>query len=64
MMPAPSWFGTDSLGVDAAVPEPLRDFQSVGFTPETTTRTRTSPACGSGVSRSTSCSTSASPVSV
>jgi membrane protein DedA with SNARE-associated domain len=55
--PAPSWFGT--CGSAGSVP--LRDFQSVGFTPETTTRTRTSPGPGSRTGRSTRCSTSASP---
>jgi hypothetical protein len=39
--PAPSWFGT--VGSATAPPDvPLRDFQSVGFTRETT-RIRTSP---------------------
>ena len=40
---------------------PLRDFQSVGFTPDTTTRMRISPAPGSGVGRSSSSSTDGSP---
>jgi hypothetical protein len=40
---------------------PLRDFQSVGFTPETATRIRNSPVPGSGIGRSTSSSTDGSP---
>ena len=42
--PAPSWFGvTSGNGGAAPSPEPRRDFQSVGLTPETTMWTRTSP---------------------
>ncbi len=37
---------------------PLRDFQSVGLTPENSTRTRTSPGPGSGRSISLTASTS------
>jgi hypothetical protein len=58
--PAPSWFGTvGSAGAPLVVP--LRDFQSVGFTPETTMRIRTSPSAGSGIGRSTSSRTDGSP---
>jgi hypothetical protein len=51
--------GTDWPGAD-----PRLDFQSVGFTPETTILTRTSPAAGSGSSDSTSWRTDGSPVCV
>ena len=46
--PAPSWPGiwAGSTGVPGRVL--LRDFQSVGFTPERSTRSRTSPGPGSG----------------
>jgi hypothetical protein len=40
---------------------PLRDFQSVGLTPETMTPMRTSPTCGTGISWSLRRSTDASP---
>jgi hypothetical protein len=40
---------------------PRRDFQSVGFTPDTNTRIRTSPSPGSETGRSTSSSTDRSP---
>src|SRR5262245_34322671 len=46
MTPAPSWWGTTRgkpIGRD-----PARDFTSVGFRPEATIRTRTSPGPGSG----------------
>jgi restriction endonuclease Mrr len=43
---------------------PLRDFQSVGFTPDTATRTSTSPLPGAGSGRSTSFNTWGAPVSV
>jgi hypothetical protein len=42
---------------------PRRDFQSVGFTPDTAIRTRTSPAPGSGTGRSTRRRTPGPPVS-
>ncbi|ACZ21182.1 hypothetical protein Sked_12400 [Sanguibacter keddieii DSM 10542] len=57
--PAPSWFGTTS---GKARSPSARAFQSVGFTPDTTTRTRTSPGPGSATSRSTSCRTDEGPV--
>jgi hypothetical protein len=47
--------------VSAPPKVPLRDFQSVGFTPDTSTRIRTSPAPGSGIGCSTSSSTDGSP---
>ena len=60
-IPAPSWLGT--VGSPAALPKaPLRDFQSVGLTPDTTTRIRTSPSAGSIAARSTTWRTDASPV--
>jgi hypothetical protein len=63
-MPAPSWFGTTSAnGVAWPARAPARAFQSVGFTPETTMRTRTSPVPGCGISRSMSCRTDDGPVS-
>jgi hypothetical protein len=58
--PEPSWLGT--VGSPAAQPKaPLRDFQSVGLTPDTTTRIRTSPSAGSIAARSTTCRTDVSP---
>src|SRR5256885_8831131 len=48
--PAPSWFGTTSPSGSAVA---RRAFQSVGFTPETTILTRTSPGPGSGTALST-----------
>jgi hypothetical protein len=60
-IPAPSWLGT--VGSSAERPNaPLRDFQSVGLTPDTATRIRTSPAAGSSSDRCTTCRTDASPV--
>jgi len=60
--PAPSWFGVISgNGNPSPYVPPARAFQSVGLTPETTTRTRTSPAPGSGISRSTSSRTLLAP---
>src|SRR6476661_8397495 len=62
MTPAPSWFGT--LGASSfLLPFPDRDFQSVGLTPDTTTRTRTSPGPGTGSGLSVSFSTDEGPVS-
>src|SRR5215217_6877401 len=58
--PAPSWLGTVA-SVGPPPKAPLRDFQSVGFTPDTSTRIRTSPAPGSGSCLSTSWSTDGSP---
>jgi hypothetical protein len=52
--------GTVGSATSPAV-APLRDFQSVGFTPDTTRRMRISPAPGSGVGRSSSSSTDGSP---
>src|SRR3954469_1375217 len=43
---------------------PARDFQSVGFTPATTTRTRTSPGPGEGVGTSSTTSTPDDPGAV
>src|SRR5206468_10143128 len=65
IVPAPSWLGTTS-GKAAGRPglSPRRDFQSVGFTPDTATRTRTSPSPSVGSGRSTSFNTSGPPVSV
>jgi hypothetical protein len=52
-----------NLGSPVALPKaPLRDFQSVGLTPDTTTRIRTSPSAGSASGRSTTFRTDASPV--
>jgi hypothetical protein len=48
--PAPSWLGTISPSGSGVA---RRAFQSVGFTPEMTTLTRTSPGPGSGTGRST-----------
>lgn len=60
MIPAPSWLGT--VGPPAALPKaPLRDFQSVGLTPDTITRIRTSPSAGSSSGRCTTWRTDASP---
>jgi hypothetical protein len=50
-----SRFGDRAAGCAAA------RLESVGFTPETTTRIRTSPSAGSGIGRSTSSSTDGSP---
>ena len=59
--PAPSCPGTwNSKPSDAVAP--ARDFQSVGFTPATTTRTRTSPGPGEGVGTSSTARTSEPPV--
>ena len=49
-----------SKGIAAAV-APARNFQSVGFTPATASRTRTCPQWGVGRSRSTSSRTDESP---
>jgi hypothetical protein len=58
--PAPSWLGT--VGSPTAPPKtPLRDFQSVGLTPDTITRIRTSPSPGSAIGRSTTRRTDVSP---
>ena len=58
-VPAPSWFGTWKRTAGSELGEPpVRDFQSVGFTPDTLTRTRTSPGPGSGVSTSSTRRTS------
>src|SRR5262245_1418589 len=57
MTPAPSWWGTTRgkpIGRD-----PARDFTSVGFRPEATIRTRTSPGPGSGTGISPTRKTSA-----
>ena len=52
------------LGLRGAAPvAPERDFQSVGFTPEHSTRTRTSPRPGSGFSTSSTDNTSDEPIS-
>ncbi len=60
--PAPSWSGTVSgISVPGSARSPLRAFQSVGLTAETTTRTRTSPGPGSVTARSDSSSTSGPP---
>src|SRR4030095_6060078 len=58
--PAPSWLGTVASG-GPPPNAPLRDFQSVGFTPDTSTRIRSSPTPGSGIGFSTSSSTDGSP---
>jgi hypothetical protein len=58
--PAPSWLGTD-VSVSSPPNAPLRDFQSVGFTPDTSTRIRTSPSPGWGIGLSTSSGTDGSP---
>jgi hypothetical protein len=52
-------------GTTSSYPDimPARNFQSVGFTPARTSRTRTSPGPGSGRSRSTTSSTDDGPVS-
>ncbi len=65
MVPAPSWLGTVS-GERVGSPgfEPFRTFQSVGFTPDTATRTTTSPGPASGLGRSTRRNTSGPPVSL
>ena len=65
IVPAPSMFGTISGNARGRPgPSPLRAFQSVGFTPDTATRTTTSSSVGSGSGRSTSFKTSGPPVSV
>jgi hypothetical protein len=65
IVPAPSWLGTTSgNGVASPGRFPWRTFQSVGFTPDNTTRTSTSPGAGSGSGRSTSLRTSGPPVSL
>src|SRR5262249_8514001 len=58
--PAPSWFGTVA---SPTVPpdKPLRDFQSVGLTPEPATWAPLSPSPGVGIGRSTSSSPEGSP---
>jgi hypothetical protein len=58
--PAPSWLGTVAF-VRVPPNAPLRDFQSVGLTPDTRTRIRISPFPGSGTGLSTSSSTDGSP---
>jgi len=45
-------------GANIGAVRPLRDFQSDGFAPEVLRCTRTSPAAGSGVGCSPTCSTS------
>ncbi len=65
IVPAPSWLGTvsgDRVGSPGRLP--LRTFQSVGLTPDTSTRTSTSPGPGAGAARSTRRSTSGPPVSL
>jgi hypothetical protein len=57
-VPAPSWLGICPSGPGCAF---VRDFQSVGLTPEKATRTRTSPGPGSGSGRSISWRTSGPP---
>ena len=59
--PLPSRRLTVNLSPAALPKAPLRDFQSVGLTPDTATRTSTSPSAGSSGGRCTSCSTVASP---
>jgi hypothetical protein len=51
----------DLIAEMASSDPPRRDFQSVGFTPDTTTRTRTSPPPGSTIGCSTSSNTAGSP---
>ena len=61
--PAPSWSGIWKPAASGRPVAPARDFQSVGFTPETRMRTRTSPGPGSGRSTSSTRRTSrAAPV--
>jgi hypothetical protein len=55
--PAPSWFGTWKSAPPAIGVAPERDFQSVGLTPDTATRTRTCPGPGSGMAISSTRST-------
>ena len=60
-IPAPSWLGT--VGSAGERPKaPLRDFQSVGLTPDTATRIRTSPSAGSSIGRCATRRTDASPL--
>ena len=63
--PAPSWPGTCGGSItDAAppAPEPRRDFQSVGFTPDRCTAILACPGPGSGTALSIRVRTSGSPV--
>jgi hypothetical protein len=63
--PAPSLCGTICGNAGVLLRRPRRDFTSLGFTPDHCSFTRTSPAPGSGVGRSTHFNTSAAgPVSV
>jgi hypothetical protein len=56
--PEPSLCGTMRGNGRVFVRVPARDFTSEGFTPDQASRTRTSPAAGSGRGRSFSASTS------
>jgi hypothetical protein len=51
MVPAPSECGITTAAGRARLSQPARFLVSCGFTPDTATRTRTSPIPGEGVSR-------------